>query len=59
MVGLEMAFSLLRRSRLALSCLACAELRARLVQAGFERVKQFSYVRAAQELLALLEEAAV
>jgi glycosyltransferase involved in cell wall biosynthesis len=34
------------------------ELRRRLVRAGFERVQQFSYVRAAKELLALLEEAA-
>ncbi len=35
-----------------------AELRERLKRAGFERVQQFSYVRAAKELLALLEEAA-
>jgi glycosyltransferase involved in cell wall biosynthesis len=34
-----------------------ALLRKRLVRAGFERVQQFSYVRAAKELLALLEEA--
>jgi glycosyltransferase involved in cell wall biosynthesis len=34
------------------------ELRERLVRAGYNRVQQFSYRRAAQELLRLLEEAA-
>ena len=33
-------------------------IRSKLVQAGYERVKQFSYARAAQQLLELLEEAA-
>jgi glycosyltransferase involved in cell wall biosynthesis len=35
-----------------------AALRERLKRAGFERVQQFSYAHTAQELLALLEEAA-
>jgi glycosyltransferase involved in cell wall biosynthesis len=33
------------------------ELRERLIRAGYARVQQFSYARAAKELLALLEEA--
>jgi glycosyltransferase involved in cell wall biosynthesis len=33
-------------------------IRSKLVQSGYERVKQFSYARAAQELLELLKEAA-
>jgi glycosyltransferase involved in cell wall biosynthesis len=36
-----------------------AALRAGLVRAGFERVKGFSYTRAAKELLSLLEDAAL
>src|SRR4029079_11022849 len=35
-----------------------AGLRERLRRAGFERVRQFSYTRTAQELLGLLEDAA-
>jgi glycosyltransferase involved in cell wall biosynthesis len=36
-----------------------AATRGRLIKAGFEQVKRFSYTRAANELLTLIEEAAV